>query len=200
MNFLAHLYLSGEDEDIILGNFIADAVKGSAYNNYPDGVRDGILLHRAIDHYTDNHPVFLRSCERLRPTYHKFAGVIVDLYYDHFLSRNWNDYSESDLKSYVAKAYHLLISRFSEIPARSRRILPFMISQNWLVGYSDFYSLKKVFAGMSRRVSFRSGMEHAVEDLQKNYKDFENEFRLFFPDIIQYVDEWLAEHRSHKQA
>ena len=197
MNFLAHLFLSGGDQGLIFGNFIADAVKGSALNKYPDGIRRGIMLHRSIDTFTDRHPVFLQSCDRLRPVYHKFAGVIVDLYYDHFLARNWNDYAAGELRDYVANTYRFLISRYDQLPARSRRILPFMISQNWLVGYSDFYILSKVFQGMARRSKFRSGMENAVEDLQRDYEDYHKEFRAFFPDIIEYAKNWVHENSSN---
>ena len=187
MNFLAHLYLAGDDQEVIFGNFIADAVKGKAINDFPMMVREGIRMHREIDRYTDNHPVFKKSAKRLRPKYRMYSGVIVDIYYDHFLSRNWNDYSDEELRAFVTAAYELLIRKYRMLPSRSKRMLPFMISQNWLVGYSNFYSLQRVFRGMSRRAQFDSGMEHAVSDLKQHYNDFEQEFRLFFPDIIAHM-------------
>jgi acyl carrier protein phosphodiesterase len=188
MNFLAHLYLSGNDENVILGNFIADAVKGSHYKNYPDGVSKGILLHREIDHYTDNHPVFRRSKSRLTSRYGIFSGIIVDIYYDHFLSRNWEDFSQARLREFVASAYFILIRKYHLLPPRSKRILPFMISQNWLVGYANFDSLQRVFNGMSRRTNNQSGMENAITDLKADYEHFENDFREFFPEIISHID------------
>ncbi len=103
MNFLAHLYLSGNDEQLMIGNFIADSVKGSSYKNFPDGIKRGILLHRAIDFYSDNHSVFLKSVERLRPNYHKYAGVIVDIFFDHFLAKNWKEYSENPYRTTQSK-------------------------------------------------------------------------------------------------
>ena len=191
MNFLAHLYLSGKNEDIMFGNFIADAVKGKSMNGYPPKIRDGILLHREIDHFTDHHPVFKESKKRLQPKYRKFSGVIVDIYYDHFLAKNWNDYSDVDLKIFVSRAYALLIKKFRLLPPRPKLLLPFMITQNWLVGYRNFHSLQRVFRGMSRRTSFDSGMENAVEDLKLDYAAYEQEFKLFFPDIIKHFQSHL---------
>ncbi len=190
MNFLAHLYLSGDEEDVIVGNFVADAVKGNKLQGFPEGMERGIRLHREIDHYTDRHPVFRVSKSRLSPKYRMYAGVIVDLYYDHFLAKYWSEYSEEDLQKIVSRTYFLLIRRFNLLPPRSRRILPFMISQNWLVGYRDLAVLQKVFNGMSRRTSHPSGMENAIEDLQADYLSFENDFRAFFPDLIKHIDKY----------
>lgn len=190
MNFLAHLYLSGKNEDVALGNFIADAVKGSHYKNYPENVAKGILLHREIDHYTDNHPVFRQSKSRLVPKYGIFSGIIVDIYYDHYLAKNWKDFSDEKLNDFVARSYFLLVRKFHLLPARSKRILPFLVSQNWLAGYADFESLRKVFNGMSRRTNNLSGMENAVDDLKSDYAFFEKEFREFFPEIISHSDDF----------
>lgn len=190
MNFLAHLYLAGNNEGVILGNFIADAVKGNHLDHFPEDVVKGIRLHREIDDYTDHHPVFRQSKSRLSYAYGKFSGVIVDIYYDHYLARNWKDYSSNDLATYVAKTYKMLLRNYATLPARSRRILPFMIAQDWLTGYAEFDKLARVFQGMSRRSRFKSGMEHAVEDLKKDYHDFESEFRTFFPDIIRHIEQY----------
>lgn len=196
MNFLAHLYLSGNEEDVIVGNFVADAIKGNSLQNFPEGMERGIRLHREIDHYTDQHPVFRASKSRLSPKYRMYAGVIVDLYYDHFLAKYWKEYSGEDLKHFVSQTYFLLIRRFHLLPPRSRRLLPFMITQNWLVGYRDLNSLQKVFNGMSRRAIHPSGMENAIQDLQADYSLYENEFRAFFPEIIKHIDQY----RSNLQA
>ncbi|MCU0370265.1 MAG: ACP phosphodiesterase [Bacteroidales bacterium] len=196
MNFLAHLYLSGKEEDVIVGNFVADAIKGNSLQRFPEGMERGIRLHREIDHYTDQHPVFKASRSRLVPRYRMYAGVIVDLYYDHVLARYWDEYSDEDLAQLVARTYFLLIRRFHLLPPRSRRILPFMITQNWLVGYRDLHVLQRVFNGMSRRTSHQSGMENAIHDLQAGYDLFESEFRAFFPEIIRHIDQY----RSNLQA
>ncbi len=191
MNFLAHSYLSGDNDDILLGNFIADAVKGNRYDAYREGVRFGILLHRFIDHYTDKHECFLESKHRLSGTFGKFSGIIIDIYYDHFLSKYWSEYSDKNLNKYTSHIYFLLTMNFSLIPSRYRRILPFLVYDNWLVGYADVKSLKRVFHGMDRRTGNRSGMKNAVESLLKDYEAYENDFRTFFPDIQKEVDKVL---------
>jgi acyl carrier protein phosphodiesterase len=192
MNFLAHLYLSGKDENIRLGNFIADAVKGSHFREYPENVARGILLHREIDHFTDTHPVFRKTKSRLVPKYRIYSGIISDLFYDHYLARNWEDYSDEKLRDFVAGAYFLLIRKFHLLPPRSRRMLPFMVTQNWLVGYADFDGLQRVFNGMSRRTEYKSGMENAVADLKQDYHQYEADFREFFPDLISHSEHYLS--------
>ncbi len=198
MNFLAHLYLSGDEEELIIGNFIADMVKGQQINGYGKGVVDGIRLHRKIDRYTDSHPVFLRSKERLRKKYRLYSGVVVDMYYDHFLSKHWSRYSHHQLETYVDKAYGLLESHFDDLPPRAQYILPFMIEHNWLVHYADLGRLGRHFAGMARRTPFDSGMERAVEDLRAHYDAFEGEFAEFFPELVNYVASQGVSHAHHR--
>ncbi|MDZ7742014.1 MAG: acyl carrier protein phosphodiesterase [Bacteroidota bacterium] len=171
----------------MLGNFFADAVKGKAFYTYEEDVRRGIILHRQIDDFTDKHPVFLRSAKRLQPKYRKYAKVVVDIYYDHFLARNWDDYSQVDLTEFVLKVYRMMAMNYFMLPGRSKRILPFMIAQNWLAGYANLLDLARVFRGMSRRTNYKSGMEHAVEDLKLDYDLYLEEFRNFFPDLVQFV-------------
>lgn len=187
MNFLAHIYLSGDDEEIIFGNFIADAVKGKALNKYNHNIRKGIMIHREIDNFTDNHNLFNQSKRRLQHNYHKFSGVIVDMYYDHFLAQNWSDYSNEDIEVFVERAYRILKRKYLLLPSRYKKILPFMITSNWLVNYSNFNKLRINFENMAKRTSFESGMENAVNDLKKDYKQYYQEFSAFFPDIIEFV-------------
>jgi acyl carrier protein phosphodiesterase len=187
MNFLAHLYLSPEDNNIVFGNFIADSVKGKAFETFSQKIQQGILLHREIDRFTDQHDVFKQSKIRLSSKYRMYSGVIVDIFYDHFLAKNWIDYSEKDLHLFVSNAYQMLVGHFKILPPRSKRILPFMIAQNWLVNYSNLNDLRKVFRGMSRRTSNSAGMLNAVDDLEEYYELFEDEFKAFFPDIIQHT-------------
>ncbi len=188
MNFLAHLYLSGNDKDLIVGNFIADMVKGRKINGYDTGIIRGIQLHREIDRFTDEHPVFLQSKERLRSKYRLYAGVVVDMYYDHFLAANWSEYSALNLHEFVSWAYTVLENKLDILPERARFVLPFMIEHNWLVNYADLRSLERNFGGMARRTPFESGMEQAVEDLRLHYGSFEKEFQMFFPEIVAFVE------------
>ncbi len=188
MNFLAHLYLSGDDEDLILGNFIADMVKGKQIDKFSPGIVKGIQMHRKIDEYTDEHPVVAQSKNRLRSTYRHYSPVVVDMYYDHFLAKNWNDYSLLPIDRFLNNAYNVLLAKYMMLPSRAQRILPFMISSNWLVNYGDLKRLQKNFEGLARRTPFESGMENAVNDLVKDYNDYLKEFRDFFPQLIDFVE------------
>ena len=191
MNFLAHAYLSGDDEDILIGNFIADAVKGNNTARFRDGIQKGILLHREIDKFTDQHAVFIRSKNRIQEQYGKFSGVVIDIYYDHFLAVEWDSYSDKELSEFALYVYNLMFENYAILPARSKRILPYMAIHNWLVGYSRFKDLQWVFNGMSRRSKqYNSGMEGAVESLKNDYESFQKDFKEFFPDLVSHADEF----------
>lgn len=187
LNYLAHLFLAGNHPEIILGNFIADHVKGSDVLKYPEPVRYGIMMHRAIDTYTDQHQVVKQSISRLRADFHKYAGVIVDMYYDHFLSSQWNSYSSSSLSDFTNSRYDILNTFKPILPDRSARLLYYMEKQNWLLSYGSFEGMQQAFNGMARRTTFISNMEVAVDNLKSGYGEFENEFRLFFPELQLFV-------------
>jgi acyl carrier protein phosphodiesterase len=192
VNFLAHLYLAGDREDLIIGNFIADHIKGETMMKYNNGVRQGIIMHRAIDYYTDTHPVVKQSVQRLRPKYRKYSGVIVDMFYDHFLAKGWINYSIKSLKDFTESRYRVLFDNISLLPPRSQRILPYMANQNWLAGYAELDGLHSALSGMSRRTTFESNMELAINDLSINYVDYKNEFEEFFPDLCLYAEREFA--------
>lgn len=187
MNFLAHLYLSGDDEGLIIGNFIADMVKGKSYLNYPEPIQKGILLHRQIDSFTDNHTIFRETKRRIQPEQGHYSGVVVDLFYDHFLALEWAAFSNQKLEEFVCGNYRLLIKNFRMLPSRARFILPFMIRQNWLVNYANFEPLAKIFDRMDRRTDYQSGMKTGVETLKKYYPEIKNDFFDFMPELVDFV-------------
>ena len=186
MNFLAHIYLSGKDENLILGNFIADMVKGRQIEKYSPEVVKGIRLHRKIDEFTDSHPFVTRSKDRIREKYRHYSGVVVDMYYDHFLASSWDDYCNEPLETFVQNAYNVLLKNYIMLPSRAKFILPIMIGSNWLVNYADLKSLQRHMEGMARRTSFNSGMEEAVTDLRKHYNEFHRDFAEFFPELVRF--------------
>lgn len=188
MNFLAHAFLSGDDPDILFGNLIADSIKGKMPDHYSGLISQGVKLHREIDSFTDNHSVVRKAVYDLRPAFGKFSGVVLDIYFDHFLALSWNRWSERDLTEYVMGVYKILIRRYLISPPRSKRILPFMIAQNWLGGYANFRDLERVFKGMSRRSAFESGMDRAVDHLELHHTKFQTDFFDFFPDLIRFCE------------
>ncbi len=192
MNFLAHIYLSGNSDSLKIGNFIADSIRGKQYLNFPPEIQRGILLHRAIDSYTDFHPIFRQSKHRLVPNYNHYSGVIVDIFYDHFLAKNWNLYSAVPLEVYAQSFYKLLEQNFEILPLRIQNMIPIMAAENWLVKYSTVEGIQYILAQMDRRTDNQSKMQFAASDLKIAYIDFEEEFTLFFEEIRLYVTEKTA--------
>ena len=193
MNFLAHIYLSGNEEGIILGNFIADGIKGKRYLKYPPQIAKGILLHRAIDTFTDAHPTVHLSTARLHKNYSHYSGVIVDILYDHFLAKNWNKYSEKSLDEFVQDFYELLRKNFTILPARIQKMMPYMIADNWLLSYATVDGISKILAQMNVRTKGVSKMNLAVMELDEYYDEFEAEFTSFFEELISHSKQKLNE-------
>ncbi|MBF02850.1 MAG: ACP phosphodiesterase [Flavobacterium sp.] len=183
MNFLAHIYLSGDNDFIKIGNFMADSIKGDHYNDYPEYIRKGILLHRSIDSFTDLHPVFRKSKHRLHDRYGHYSGVIMDIFYDHFLAKNWSKYNKIPLEKYVFNFYQLLEQHFDILTLRIQKMFPSMVRENWLLSYASIEGLAKILYQMDYRTKFNSKMQYATEELQLHYEEFEEEFTLFFEDI-----------------
>ena len=135
MNFLAHIYLSGDNDLIKIGNFMADGIRGKDYLNFNDEIKKGILLHRQIDTFTDVNPIYRKSKHRLHQKYGHYSGVIMDILYDHFLAKNWIKYSDISLEKYVSDFYASLYENEHLLTEKTRNILPYMIADNWLVSY-----------------------------------------------------------------
>ncbi|MGI0107108.1 ACP phosphodiesterase [Salinimicrobium sp. WS361] len=192
MNFLAHIYLSGDNEDLILGNFIADSIKGRKYLRYPPGVQKGILLHREIDSYTDSHPLVKRSTAKLHKNYSHYSGVIVDIFYDHFLASRWEDYSSVPLENFVSNFYKLLQQRFDLLPAPIQNFLPYMVSENWLLSYASVEGIARILYQMNIRTKNIVQMDKAVNDLKEHYNDFSNDFQEFFPELQKFSQAKIA--------
>lgn len=193
MNFLAHIYLSGEDEIVKIGNFMADGIKGKRYLNFSPKLQKGILLHRAIDSYTDAHPIVRQSTARLHKNYSHYSGVIVDILYDHFLAKNWTDYSSQALELYISEFYRSLKENFDILPPRIQKMMPYMIADNWLLSYATVPGISKVLSQMNMRTKGVSKMNTAVNELNNFYKEFETEFKSFFPELIEYSEQKLRE-------
>lgn len=184
MNYLAHIYLSFGDDGITLGNFIADSIRGNQYKHLPERIQQGIILHRAIDTFTDTHPIPRISSKRLHVNYSHYSRVIVDIFYDHFLARNWKAYSDIPLDEYVGWFYGLLQMNYTFMPPKVKYMMPYLIDDNWLVSYADLNGIAKVLQGMNRRTRNKSGMDTAIRDLEENYSLFEHEFTTFFEELV----------------
>lgn len=193
MNFLAHIYLSGNDEDIIIGNFIADGIKGKRYLKFPPGIAKGILLHREIDTFTDSNPTVHLSTAKLHKNYGHYSGVIVDILYDHFLAKNWHKYHPQPLDEFVQDFYALLRKNFDRLTPRIQKMMPFLISQNWLLSYATVEGIGKILAQMNVRTKGAGQMDQAVNELQEHYGEFEAEFTSFFDELIVFSEQKLEQ-------
>ena len=192
MNFLAHIYLSGDDSEIVVGNVIGDFVKGSQIKNYPSKIKKGILLHREIDHFTDTHPVVRESKMRLRLKYRHYASVISDVYYDHFLAVKWSAYSNEELEDYTVNFYQMMMEFDKMLPLGVRQMLEYMKRDNWLLNYQKIEGIDQALTGMSKRTKFESKMETAAKELQINFSKYEDEFLRFFPDLQDHCKKFLS--------
>ncbi|CAM1371456.1 ACP phosphodiesterase [Tenacibaculum litopenaei] len=195
MNFLAHLYLSADNTEIMIGNFIADHIKGSKFTQYTPDIQRGIRLHRAIDSFTDTHDIVRQSKRRLDKRYGHYSGVIIDIFYDHFLAINWRQYSEIPLETYVQSVYRLLNQHLDILPVKTQEMLPYMIKYNWLYNYQFAKGIQEVLNGMNRRTQGKSKMNLASQDLLEHYDDFNKDFKLFFEHLREHSIKTLEELR-----
>lgn len=189
MNFLAHIYLSGEDEFVTIGNFSADGVRGNKYKQFPNAIQAGMLLHRHIDTFTDAHPITKRSTKRLHKNYGHYSGVIVDIFYDHFLAKNWKTYSHIELSVYIDDFYKSLTHHIDLLPERFKMLTPVMIEGNWLLSYATIEGIQLVLNGMNKRTKGRSKMNEAIKELKLYYDEFEEDFTQFFEELITFSDQ-----------
>lgn len=187
MNFLAHIYLSENDDMITIGNFMADGIKGKKYLKYPEGIQKGILIHRWIDSYTDSHPITKQSTKRLHSKYGHYSGVIVDILYDHFLAKNWHQYHAQPLENYVQDFYTLLKDNHELLTTRIQKMMVPMMKQNWLVSYASLEGIETVLYNMNIRIKNRVPMDEAIQDLKEHYDAFEEEFTTFFEELQAFI-------------
>ncbi|MGB1392181.1 MAG: ACP phosphodiesterase [Flavobacteriaceae bacterium] len=193
MNFLAHLFLSENYPKIMIGNFIADHIKGNQYTHLDPTIQKGIKLHREIDTFTDSHEITRMSKRRLHKRYGLFAGIVIDIFYDHYLAKNWNNYSAIPLKIYVNSFYDLVYSYQEVLPEKTLKMIPYMIKYDWLFNYQYKEGIKNVLEGMNRKTKNKGQIDLAIHDLRKLDKDFEKDFELFFTDLQRFSHQKIKE-------
>ena len=191
MNFLAHLYLSQNNTDIMIGNFIADHIQGNKYEGFSAEIQQGIFLHREIDTFTDAHEVVRKSKRRLHERYRHYDGVIIDIFYDYFLAKNWASYSEIPLELFTKSVSNLLDEIKLDLPIKSQQFINYMIEYNILFNYKYKDGIEKVLNGMNKRTKGKSQMNLAIEDLQCLEAEFEADFTLFFKELIAHTNQKL---------
>jgi len=188
MNYLSHIYLSGDSEEVKLGNFIGDFVKGQQFQKYPPNVAKGILLHRQIDYFTDTHSIVNECIVKLRPGFGKYSGIIIDIFFDHFLAVNWHHYSIEKLPSFTKRFHAVLLSNFFQLPSQVKMFLPFLIQNKRLQSYGSLEGIEKTLGIMVQHSSLPSEVEFAMKILGEEYQFFNTSFNQFFPEIISFVE------------
>ncbi len=193
MNFLAHLYLSESNTNIMIGNFIADHIKGNNYDGFSKEIQQGIFLHREIDTFTDAHEVVRQSKRRLHERYRHYDGVIIDIFYDYFLAKNWAIYSAIPLDVFTNSINNLFENKSAELPLKSQNFIKYMIEYNILYNYQFEDGIAKVLNGMNTRTEGKSQMNLAIEDLKNLQEEFEEDFTVFFKDLKDFTHLKLKE-------
>lgn len=193
MNFLAHIFLSGENDKLKLGNFMADSIRGNTYKKYPKEIKKGILLHRAIDSFTDTHPIYRQSKHRLHEKCGHYSGVIMDIFYDHYLAKNWSNYSCEKLEDYAERFYEFAKENHHLLTDRIKGMLPYMIARNWLVSYSNLAGLEMILFQMDHKTKNRVAMHEAMVELAQFDKQFEQEFFVFFAELQLFCREKISQ-------
>lgn len=187
MNYLAHLYLSGKEEKTMVGNFIADHVKGRSFEKFPTDIQKGILLHRSIDFYTDSHPKFREAKKLLQPGFGLYSGIVVDLLYDHFLAQSWERYCDLSLRTFSKRSHAILLINYRYLPKRVQAFLPILIQNRRLESYATVNGIIQSMEIMGRYTSLPRKSEFAKQILLENHPYFHQNFKVFMDDMIQFV-------------
>lgn len=193
MNFLAHAYLSFGQEEVLIGNFAADFIKGKEIQHYRGDILTGILLHREIDSFTDSHPLVRAGQSYLRPRFRHYSSVITDIFFDYFLAKNWKSYSSISLEKFVDQTYGILENHVDILPTRFQEMFFWMKKQNWLLHYREIDGIQRTLNGLTRRASFDSKMNEAPEVLLEKEKEFDLIFFAFFKDLETFASDKLQE-------
>ena len=188
MNYLAHTYLSRGDEEVLIGNFIADFINGKQARTLDEPYQKGISLHRKIDSFTDEHVEFRKGTKRLSKHHSKYSPVVLDILYDHLLAINWESYSEMTLQEHATQSYSVFERHIDVFIEQGIEHIPKMISHNFLVSYADVDKVKYVLGRMDNRTRFASQFVNAMDHLQEDFDSYNKEFNIFFPEMIAVVD------------
>jgi len=187
MNYLAHLYLSEPHEEAWLGSLMGDFVKGPLDDRYGSEITRAIAMHRKIDVFTDAHPVVLQSKSRMSAERRRYAGIMVDVFYDHFLAKHWQDFHDEPLAEFTGRVYRVLKRYHTVLPERLQRMAPMMMQWDLLGSYADIGSIYTALNWMGQRLKRENRLMNSADELVGNYASLEADFRAFLPDVLRYA-------------
>lgn len=196
MNFLAHLFLSGDNPEVMVGNLLEDFVVGRIDHprniGYSKDIKNGILLHRLIDSFTDTHEAVSACKSVLYEKYHKYAAVLIDIFFDHYLAIHWAEYTNEPFDDFRTRVHQSFASHWEILPEKMQPMITSMIKHDWLKNYGEFWGIERALTGISRRTTYESHMEQATEDLKLHYELFDEKFGVFFPEIVKQCNVFLS--------
>lgn len=191
MNYLAHFLLSGNHQDVILGNYMGDSIKGSDFNNYSKHIAIGIKLHRLIDSTTDSHPIVKKHNSLIAPVFGKYSGIVTDVYYDYILANKWANYHHEPLKTYSHKMLALIESRKAELPVRAARFLSYMQKNDIPFNYHNINTIERVFEELAYRIGRESPLHLAPQAVIEHHEILEADFDLLWQDLLATTTQYL---------
>lgn len=190
MNFLAHALLGGDDEALIVGGVIGDWIKGPLPGVLPDDLARGVALHRAIDSFAESHPAFRRSRSRVSAQRRRYAGILVDVFYDHLLAKHWATLEQRPLPEYCATVYRLIEGRLHDLPIAAHPALALMAREDWLASYARIEGIADVLARMSRRARQPNPLAKGELELLANTAGFATDFHEWIDDAKVFCQRW----------
>ncbi len=189
MNYLAHLYLAGDEPDSVLGSLMGDFVKGRVDPARPSTVRHAIMQHRRVDSFTDAHPLVKRSKQRIRPEFRRYAGILIDVFYDHFLASEWQRYAEVPLDEFAEQVYQQVKRHLEELPPRMQLSMRYMVANDLLRSYRTLDGIERALRGIESRLRRPSRLGAAITELETAYPTLCGDFTEFFPQLVRFVDD-----------
>lgn len=187
MNYLAHLFLAKNTPESLIGNLLGDFAKGSVKSLYTEEIRKGIELHRSVDTYTDAHYIFRSSKRLIAQPRRRFSGIMIDVFYDHFLARYWSEYSEVSLEAFSSRVYTILADNQAILPESLLQIVPTMKAHDLLASYKEIRGIDRALKRIATRIKWQNNLGDGIDDLIANYQQLEADFRAFFPEVVDYA-------------
>lgn len=197
MNWLAHAFLSTPSTEFQLGNLLADLLRGPDREGLHPEMLRGMACHQSIDAFTDHHPITHRSKARISPEYRRYSGILVDIFYDHFLAIEWQRYADEPLAEFAIKTYREASVHLAELPPKAQMAIRYMIEEDWLGSYARLDGVDAALERVSERLRRRTSFQHRTLDggiieLKENYETLAGDFAEFFPDLQAHVQSFLS--------
>jgi acyl carrier protein phosphodiesterase len=190
LNFLAHALLAGDTPALIVGGVVGDWIKGTLPGALPDDLAQGVALHRAIDQFAESQPAFNRSRSRVSPVRRRYAGILVDVFYDHLLAKNWTAIHKPPLDEYCEAVYGLIRDRLHDLPVSAHPALMLMAQENWLASYARIEGIEDVLARMSRRARQPNSLMHGEQEYLADVDGFTGDFHVWLADAREFCRQW----------